>query len=112
MIGKIIYWTFLVGMMVIMTIFGLSHRFAFGWLNMVVAVGIWMLIFGLYVLIGFLLKLDHARVAAAEQCKEYRNVLNRAWGKKDKVQCLETGIMWSALGVLLIVFGLWVNFMK
>ena len=111
MIGKIIYWSFLVGIIVIMAVFAICNTFAFGWFNMTVAVGIWSLLFGTYVLIGFWLKLDHARVAAAEQCKEYKYVLNRAWGKKDKEQCLETGIIYGVLGLLMLVGGLLTNVM-
>ena len=104
-IGKTIFWTFLVGLVVVMII---ASALSDGSAAVVsITCGSWCMMFGIYVLIGLWLKLDHARVAAAEQNKEYnRKVLNHPWGKRDKKNCLETGIIYTSLGLALVILGI------
>ena len=102
-IGKMIFWTFLVGFVVVMIIASVLSNKSLP--AVAITCGSWCMIFGIYVLVGLWLKLDHARVAAAEQAKEYKNVLRRAWGKKDNKNCLEAGIIYTSLGLLLVIVG-------
>ena len=72
-IGKMIFWTFLVDFVVVMIIASVLSNKSLP--AVAITCGSWCMIFGIYVLVGLWLKLDHARVAAAEQAKEYKNVL-------------------------------------
>lgn len=107
--GMLVYKMFLTGLAVIPLAFMIGARVnpsMFGLQSFCIAIGIWMLIYGIYMWIGYIFDLEFA-IAAADYHIEGLYRMNRNAGKRNyKKNCLTDAILWTAFGFVSVIFGI------
>ena len=104
-LGRTISWGFIIILILVALVFAIcsgdgSREFM---LAFMISQGAIMLIYGGFILLGMLLKIDCARCAAKDFLKIHRIDIREPYSAEDKKDCLTVGGLWVFFGVVLIV---------